>query len=103
SGPLALSVFEGQSHRDHVRVSEVHLLKEALALRADLVGEESDALEVFALREIDHILDQLRSVPLTAEVRMDDDILQENDKTTHRGAYREKHIDHPDDLIIGPN
>ena len=49
--------------------------EKALALLADLVGEEGNAFEILFLGEVDDIVNELRSVALAAEFGMNDDIL----------------------------
>lgn len=82
---------------------EVHLLKKPLTFGTDLVGEQSDALEVLALREINHVIDQLGAIALTSKVRVNDDILEQNDESAHCRADRKEHVHHPNDLVIGPD
>lgn len=74
--------------------------KESLRLRAEFIREQGDAAEVFFAGELDGMCQQPTAVTHATMLRMDDDILHQNDQPAFRGADGEEQIHHADHHVV---
>ena len=64
------------------------------------IGQQCDSEEVFLLREINCVFEELVAVALTLKLRVHNQILQKHDEAAFGRADGEEQIDHPHDRTI---
>ena len=84
-------------HRDHSALAEAMLLVEGARTVLEFVGEQRDTKKILSPRVTERMLEKSASVPLTAMIPMDDEILQQEDEATLRRADGDQEVDHSDD------
>src|SRR2546423_1351789 len=58
------------------------------------IGQQCDSEKIFLTSELDRMVKQLRTVSVSLKFFMNDQIFQQDDETSFRGADREEQIDH---------
>ena len=69
---------------------------------AGSLGEQSDAQKIFLFGVLDRVLEQLAAKTLAPEILVNDQVLQQDYKSTLCSTDREKQIDHANDLRRTP-
>src|SRR2546421_2726636 len=64
------------------------------------VGQQRDAEEIFLARELDRMVEQFRTIPVSLVFLMDHQIFQHDHEAAFGRADGEKQIYHPDDRAI---
>src|SRR3954471_16097374 len=89
-----------ETHWQHMRLEEAVALEKILRPQLRPVGQQRDPEKLLLLGEIDRVLEQLRSVAMTAERIVHHQVFQQNHKPALGRADREKKIDHPNDRAV---
>src|SRR3954467_5867713 len=89
-----------QAHRQHVRFEKAVALEEILGTQLRPIGQERDPEKLLLLGEIDRVLEQLRTITVTAKSVAHAQVLEEKNEATFRRADGKEQVDQPDDRSI---
>jgi hypothetical protein len=89
-----------EAHRQHVRFEKAVALEEVLRTQLGAIGQERDPEKFLLFREIDRVLEQLRTVAVTAKGVVHDQVFEQQNEAAFRRADGEQQIDHPYDRPV---
>ena len=76
--------------------------KKSLRTQLRTIGQQGNAQKILLFGELDRVTQQLRSISVPAELFVNHQVLQQNNKPPLRRADREEQINHADDRFVAP-